>query len=157
MRFKPAQWQLQRRRVRQPAQHRQQQVEDVAGLVVFFGEAVYQFGSVDSGRRSLQIQTDGLKALDSLGLGHDVEIAATGNQQVAMGERLQMPGHPAGGLGDALRHHAQLAVLQCKQREDGVGLAHTQVLQHHGVGAVHAGNSHVMFLTVCHCHASLPR
>jgi len=86
--------------------------------------------------------------MNRLGLGHDVQIASPGDEQPAVGEKLQVAALAAGGLAHPLGDDPQLAPLRGVERQQAVGLAEVIPLKDNGFGSIKAFSAHTAPLTL---------
>src|SRR5437762_2270397 len=86
--------------------------------------------------------------VDRLDLGHDVEVAAVGEHELAAGQQVEVAAQAAAGPSHALGNDADLAVVERVEGQDLVGLAEVAALEDDGLGSVDPRLAHMFGIVV---------
>ena len=115
---------------------------EVADIARCVGEAVNQLGQVEAAAEPIEVIVQIGEGLLCFGLGNDVQISASGEEEADLRQWLEMAGQLAARAAQALGHGFDPTQLRREEDADFIGLAEAALAQDDGVGAVDAGGRH---------------
>ncbi len=123
-------------RLERPQGTEQHLVDPWGGLAVL-GEVIDGFEHRHRPVVAVEVFADATEAVDGLGLGDDVELAATGVElHVDVAGGFETGSELAARLADALGHSPHLAVVASQQNDDPIGFTQLVGAQHDRLVAV---------------------
>jgi GNAT superfamily N-acetyltransferase len=119
-----------------PFQGSQEQVENGPVLLVLGGELVDQLGDVKAAGRQPEVIAKGEETIDGLAAGDGIQVAASGEGDLAVSQEFEVAGQLALGLAEAPGEPLDLAEAGREKREDGIRLPQLCLLDDDGIGLV---------------------
>src|SRR3972149_1187390 len=106
------------------------------------GELINQFDNIKSVRSKVKVCLERQETVNSLGAGDSIDIPAPGQRDRAVGEQLQMPGHLAFRLSQALGKALNFAQMGSIEGEDTIRLTKFGFLDDDSFGLVITRTGH---------------